>query len=167
MQYTIEVPFTGNVAKAFDIGIAALTSIGFRITEKKTASLDFEGPGMTGTRQSPLLGATQIRVLAGRNNLAPEAELGGVARMARFIALFPASLSLLLFVVFVGIAAAATPEQLGMVALIVSIPLGINIVIWLVLAPFLNRHIKGRSCRAIDALLHNMAVAGDEAIRQS
>jgi hypothetical protein len=163
MQYHVTVPFGGNAARAFDMAVASLTMLGFQIAAKDSAALEFVGPGMKSTRQSALLGASRIRIEAGADSLSLDAELGGVASMARFIALFPAGLCLFLFAIGVGIASITAPQHLVMIAAIAAASVAINIVIWLVLAPILTRYIKGRSCRAVDALLKNMAVVGREA----
>src|SRR5262245_19453591 len=115
MRYEISLPFRGDVAAAFDTAVIALTALGFRLTAKDNGSLDFTGPGMTNTRESALLGASQIRVVAGADTLSLEAELGGVARMARFLAFFPAGLCLFLFLLTIAIAAAVFPQQLGLI----------------------------------------------------
>lgn len=62
MQYASTVPFEGDTAKAFDLANAALTSLGFRISSRSELSLELIGPGMTSTRQSPLVGASRLRI---------------------------------------------------------------------------------------------------------
>ena len=71
MQYSATVPFRGDVGKAFDLAVASLTALGFRITAKDRAALEFAGPGMAGSRQSALLGATHLRITADRDSVRP------------------------------------------------------------------------------------------------
>jgi hypothetical protein len=160
MQYATAVPFRGNLKQALDLGIATLTSLGFRIVAKDSASLELTGPGMYSTRQSPLLGASRIQIAAEGGNLAVHAELGGVEWMSRFIQVFPATLCLLLFLVMVGIFAIVQPQSLGHVTAITGGVTGANLVVWLLLGPRLTRYIQARSCRAIDSLVGNMAAVG-------
>ncbi len=49
---------------------------------------------------SGLMGATRIRISSGRGDLAVEADLGGVAYLARFVKLFPIGLVLCLGIAF-------------------------------------------------------------------
>ena len=163
MQYTTAVPFNGNLASAFDLAIAVLTSNGFWIVAKNSSSVDLVGPGMSSSRQSPLLGASRIQLAGDRSELSAHVELGGVQRMSRFILFFPAGLSLFLFLVIVGIFAVVQPQSLGLAAAITGAVTVANVFIWLLLGPPLTRYIQARSCRAIDALINNMAAVGHDA----
>jgi hypothetical protein len=100
MQYVSTIAFDGNTAKAFDLAVAALRSLGFRVVARDDFSLDLVGPGMNSTRLSPLLGASRIQITRATGELALEAELAGIQRMARFVTLFPVGLSLALCVLF-------------------------------------------------------------------
>jgi hypothetical protein len=60
MNHIATIPFSGDTSRAFDLAIASLTSIGFRVTNRESRAVAFRGPGMNSTRQSPLLGATAI-----------------------------------------------------------------------------------------------------------
>jgi hypothetical protein len=158
MDYASTVPFDGNTAKAFDLASTALTSLGFRIVTRDDASLDLAGPGMNSTRQSPLLGASRIRVTRGPRELALGADLGGVQWMTRFATFFPVGLSLCLgvgFLVLFGLLFGP-----GAWILVVGPVTGVNALLWLVLGPVLGRRLRARTCQGIDALLNNMAVAG-------
>src|SRR5262245_24613833 len=98
MQYGKNVPFHGNADRALEAAISPLTSLGFRIVEQSPTAIELTGPGMNSSRESGLMGATRIRVVARSHELALDAELGGVERLSRFVRLFPVALSLGLFV---------------------------------------------------------------------
>ncbi len=140
------------------MAVAPLTALGFRIVDQSDGSLEFVGAGMNSTRQSALLGASRIHLAGGPSELTLEAELGGVARMSRFAALFPLGLCLLLFVVLSAVFGAIF--GLGWWVYLVAAVTGGNALLWLVLAPILSRFFKARTCQALDALLNNMAVVG-------
>jgi hypothetical protein len=163
MRYTTSVPFRGNLTEALQLAASSLTSIGFRIVAKDNASVEFAGPGMNSTRQSPLLGASRLRVAGGSEELSVDAELGGVERMSRFVRVFPIALNLVLLVVLVGVFAVVLPRAIGLAATIAGAATGANVLLWLLLAPVFARRLRDRSCRAIDTLMTNMeAVASDD-----
>lgn len=158
MSHTATVPFNGDSAKAFDLAIATLTPIGFRLEEKTPSSLRFSGPGMLSSRQSPLLGASSIQLVAGTNELVLTADLAGLRPLSRFIVLFPLTLCLFLLLLAVAMSAIFFPERLGLTVVLASLPLGVNALMWLVLGPVLIRFFTRRTHRALDVFLHNLAV---------
>src|SRR5687767_16040666 len=99
MHHSATLPFHGDSSQALNLAIAALTSIGFRLSEHTPESLDMTGPGMNNTRASALTGASRIQFRAGAGELSLDAELGGVQRMVRFVTWFPPLLCLFLGVV--------------------------------------------------------------------
>lgn len=161
MQYASTVPFEGDTARAFDLANAALTSLGFRISSRSESSLELTGPGMTSTRQSALMGATRLRITRGSHDLSIEAELGGVQTMSRFVTLFPIGLSLFLCVLML-VQFSVLSDHRGGVVPVIAIT-GLTALPWLFLGPLMARHVHARTCRAIDALLNNMASAGNAA----
>jgi hypothetical protein len=158
MRYEKTVSFNGDADQAFEVAVAPLTSLGFRLTQRSPTAIEFEGPGMKSSRESALMGATQIRVTARSRELALEAELGGVEFMSRFVRYFPLGLALVLFV-GLGIAfAVAFGGRLGMTWMWpLAAAAGGNVVLWLFLGPILASKFRNRTCAALDALLGNMA----------
>jgi hypothetical protein len=152
-RYAASVPFRGDADRAFALAESALTALAFRHTERTAAALELVGPGMNSTRQSALVGASRIRIVSDRGELALEADLHGVASMARFVILFPIGLCLFLAILFAivfsevfwGVAAAT----------------GAAALLWLLLGPLMARTIRARTCRALDALLANMVIVGE------
>lgn len=161
MDYTKSVCFEGDTAKAFDLAASALTGLGFRISSRDASSLELAGPGMTGTRQSALLGATRLQIARGAHDLSIQAELGGVRTMTRFVTLFPLALSLSLCLILGALFSAAFDHR-GWVWPVLG-GTGANALVWLFLGPWMARHIRNRTCRAIDALLDSMATTGNAA----
>jgi hypothetical protein len=161
MQYAASLPFKGDTGKAFGLAEAALTAIGFRITERTAGSVEMVGSGMNSTRQSALVGASRIHIRGGRGELALEADLGGVERMARFVTLFPPGLGLALGVLLgVVFSLARVP---GNWIVPVAVATGGYVLLWLVVGPLMARAIRGRTCRGLDVLLANMVAVGEAA----
>jgi hypothetical protein len=158
MQYATTIPFDGNTGKAFDLAGVVLTALGFRIVARDDSSLDATGPGLNSSRQNALLGASRIQVMRRSAELALEAELGGVQRLARFVTLFPVGLSLFLCVLFFVLFSLLFDHFLWVLPVVAMT--GANALLWLILGPLLARHFRGRTCQGIDVLLNNMAVAG-------
>lgn len=52
LHYASALAFDGNTAKAFDLAVASLSSLGFRITARDEPSLAMIGPGMTSNMAS-------------------------------------------------------------------------------------------------------------------
>ena len=156
MHYTATAPFTGDPARAIDVAVSILAPVGFRIDEKTASEVRLTGPGMNSNRQNPLVGASSIHLVASRTELALAAELGGVRRMSRFVIWFPLILCLVLFGIGAAVAAIKFPQQLQMVLTIAAIPVGINILLWLILGPIISRHLKRKTCEALDVLLSNL-----------
>jgi hypothetical protein len=158
MHYSTAVAFEGDTAKAFDLAAAALTSLGFRTIARDGSSLEMVGPPMTSNRQSALIGASRISVVHGADELSIEAELGGVQRMSRFVTYFPAGLCLFLCATFYVVFGLVLDHRGWEIPVLAAT--GGNVMLWLILAPLITRHMRGRTCRGIDALLENMAIAG-------
>lgn len=87
--------------------------------------------------------------------------MGGVQSMSRFVTLFPIGLSLFLCILFLVLFSATSDRRAGMVPVIAIT--GLTALPWLFLGPLMARQIYARTCRAIDALLNNMASAGSTA----
>jgi hypothetical protein len=152
VRHSESVPFSGDTNTALHLADAALTALGFRITERTAGSLEAVGPGMNSTRQSALLGASRIRIGSGHGELSIEAELGGVERMSRFVRRFPIGLGLLLAVVFVAAFGFRVPAWIA--PLVAVLP-------WLVIGPWMAQSMRARTCRGLDALLANMVAVGE------
>ncbi len=163
MRYDKTVPFDGDAVRAFEVAVAVLTGLGFRLVERSPTAIEFSGPGMNSSRESGLMGATRIRIAGRTRELALEAELGGVLRMAKFVRYFPLALSLGLFLVLAVVFWATMRHPMGDWWIW---PLGgalaINVVLWMFLGPMMSRMIERRTRQALDALLNNMALAAGE-----
>jgi type IV secretory pathway TrbD component len=158
MPYDASLPFRGNREKAFQLAESALAALGFRLKLRTPASLQFVGPGMNSTKQSPLTGASRIDIRAGSSSMDLEAELGGAEFMARFVSYFPLGLCVALAAVLSLVFGILFGTGMWMVA--VAVAAGGPAVMWLFLGPVLGRRIRERTCRALDALLESMVTEG-------
>jgi hypothetical protein len=139
------VPFRGNADAAFDLARTTVLSQGFTIVTDTHDELTAVGPGMQSNRQSPLLGASRLRLRVISSTIVGTATLGGVATMKKFVYLFPPGLFLALFLTFRLVGMSASP-----LILLGAAP-------WLLIAPLLASAIKRKTTRSIDALVGGMA----------
>jgi hypothetical protein len=155
MDYESRIAFHGEAERSFDLAMTILSSVGFRVVARDDARLEAEGAGMNSTRESPLTGASRVRIVHRHGEFQLEAELGGARKMCRFVALFPPALGLGLAAFFAVLFGVIIPEASPWTALI---PL-LAVSPWPLIAPILSRHITRRTVRALDTLLSNMASA--------
>lgn len=125
--------------------ITTLSQQGYKIVEKTKSSCRFEGPGLTSTRQNPLLGATKIFVYTD-NKLNLDCSLGGVRWMNKFFIWFPISLNLLLLIIF--------SFTIGVTLKLLLIMLG-TIAPWPIFIPLINKGLVRRTERAIEVIANN------------
>lgn len=158
MKHATATPFEGDAARAFDAAVLLLTNLGFRVVARSDSSLELVGPGMNSSREAALVGASRIEFRHGRGELTVEAELGGVRQMARFVSLFPLGLCLFLAVLLTAVFhLAGFPPWAATIVLTVT---GLNAIVWFFLAPIMARSMRTRTCRALDALVGNVASMG-------
>jgi hypothetical protein len=155
MQFTHSVLFEGNPDRAFDLACSSLTAIGFRLANKTESSLEWIGPGMHGSRQNPLMGASFIQIHHHNRELKLDAELGGIERMARFLKYFPAILLGGIGIVLSIVLLIATGPGVWVYPLFGV--LAINAVVWMIVGPILTRQFRSRTEKSLDTLLNNMA----------
>src|SRR5262245_24715831 len=137
MDYTTALPFRGDVDRAMRLAETSLTAAGLRIMERTGTTLTAEGPGMNNNRESPLLGASRLYLVARSGELAVEAELGGVRRLARFVTIFPPALCVGLAVVLSVVFSILAGPGLWMWP--VGLACGTIAAVWLVLGPIMAR----------------------------
>jgi len=159
-QYTSSVPFKGDAAKVFDWALGVLTPLGFQTVERKESSLEVVGSGMRIPRQNPLAGASRIQLSHDDDELTVTAELGGVERVTRFLAVFPQVVLQILALVFIVVFGLVLRME-GW-ALPAAIVVGGNAILWLILAPLIGRAFRKRTCEGLDALVQNMATIGQQ-----
>lgn len=164
--------FTTSAMKAGpsdDVVHAALLTLannGFAIVNRDENSADLTGPGLTSTRQNPLLGASKIHLELHGQQLRLDAELGGVDSMRRFLMRFPLVLGLglgLFFGVCGGLlfgrqfgVGFGVPWAQGWMWLLVSLGFALLPVSpWLFLSPMMSNMIQTRTQSALTTLVQN------------
>ena len=143
-EHKFTVLFRGDAQAALSLAQAALVAQGFEILAQSASELCVRGPGLHSTRQSPLLGATELSLHIAASSIEAQAALGGVARMKAFVYLFPPGLGLVLSLPFL---LAGLPNW--WVGLLAVAP-------WLVLSPLMGAMIERRTIRAIEGLVRSM-----------
>lgn len=154
MDYTHEIAFDGDLGRAFDLICQTLTVAGFAMPERSASHARFTGPGMTSTRESPLLGAGEILVTAREGRLTLEADLAGVRNMQRFITWFPPGLTLVLGLLLWGLL--LIREVRGPVWIAPALGAGLAVFFVLAFLP-MRRLLRGRTQDALRNLIENTA----------
>jgi hypothetical protein len=160
MHYTKTVDFNGNVATAFAVVTAALTTGGFKLERQDGRRLEFTRAqscyGREGT-WNPLGRAKQITLIASSRELSLEADLGGARNAARWLIVPVAAAG-------IGIALAIVRSTVrGSNWTIDKLPVLLGtlapvLLIGLVL-PLAMRHTRKRTNEALDLLVENAAMA--------
>ena len=160
MEYSKTVPFTGKAAKALEVARATLLPQGFQIVASTDYELRVAGPGMNGTRENPLRGITEASIIVRPSASAIEmrAKLGGVEKLKKFLTFFPLGMAIFFLILF-GVLALTLPALRN--PLFFLIPL-LALSPWLFLSPWMSRVIGRRTEQAVDTLLNNMVMLGND-----
>jgi hypothetical protein len=100
LVYHASRPFQGDVDKAFDLAVDALSALKFGLDSRTADSIRLTGPGMKSNRQNPLVGASQLEITLHHGQLDLTADLRAAERMMRFARTFPIALSCVVGVTF-------------------------------------------------------------------
>ena len=146
--YRFSTEFSGDASAAMDVGRIALLSQGFNILSDTGSELHAHGPGMHSNSQPPLVGATDFIIQVGSSTVAATATLGGIARMKKFLYLFPPGLALSL-----GLFGAFAEIEKLWYSLLFAAP-------WLLFSPVMARAMEHKTIQAVDSLIRGMAQAG-------
>ena len=151
-------PLAGDSDKALDFALGVLTGAGFRLTDRAPTSIETTGPGFHNSRESPLRGASTIRIEDRNGALNLYAELGGVEWMAKFLTWFPnlmcLGVGIVLTIVFL-----LTMGPGWWIGLVVGI-VAADAMLWLVLGPFIAKKLEARTRTELDTLVVNAAGIG-------
>lgn len=148
-------PYSGSPEELLRSFVPTLTQLGFRLEKQTPDSREFVGPGMSSSRQSPLLGASRILVRIEGRDVRVQAELGGVAKMKRFLVMLIGGLCVGLGALFGGLGAAGLMKSRNggefhfWIVLLPFVP-------WVFLIPWMARLIEKRTRAALDTLVHNL-----------
>lgn len=134
--------------------IQLLGANNFQVVNDAPGIIEFRGPGMNSTRQSPVVGASFIRLKANHGSVTLEAGLGGAKWMAKFIRYFPIALLVGLELVFAVVFGLVLPNPILGITIATS-AVGINLMIWSIIAGPMSRKIEERSKAAISGFMTN------------
>lgn len=152
----------GNGGRALEAAMLVLTSVGFEIERKGTSSAELTGKRLRSSKQHPLLGASRVRLAAEGGRLRLTAELGGIARMKRFLQWFPtiamAGAAVAMAVAFYAQYGLEKPEMWIAPAAVITF----DLVFCLVFVPLITRHLEKQTREALDVLVANAAQLGTE-----
>ncbi len=154
-RHRAAAPVGADPTAALDRAIAALSTVGFRIEDRRPDSARLTGPRLTSTRQNPLLGAGTVELTAGHGELALDADLAGTRFLRQFVTWFPPLLVLALTLPWLVLVAVGVlpPAQ----AIAPAVVAGLQLPLWLALGPLIRRRIIRGTEQALDTLVHNSA----------
>lgn len=160
MEYSKTVPFTGRASKALEVARSTFLPQGFQLTANTEYELRVTGPGINSTRENPLKGISEASIIIRPSTSAIElmATLGGVRKMKLFLIFFPLGMALLFLIVF-GVLALNLPDFRRPWIFLIPI---LSLSPWIFLAPLMARSIAKRTVQAIDTLLNNMVMMGND-----
>lgn len=154
MDYTKTVPFNGDSQKALEFSLNLFTQQGFTIVRKHEYGHELTGPGMVSSRQNPLVGISKVIVRIKSGQIKVQAEFGGIKKMQTFLILFICGMALFFFILF-GFLFRNRPNFNMLLPLAPFLP-------WPILIPVMIKSFKARTRRALDTLLNNMSMMGEE-----
>lgn len=159
MEYAKTVPFTGKPATALNVARLTFLPLGFQVTSNSDYELRAVATaGYSGTRDNPLKAISETTITVRDSSIEMKATLGGVEKMKTFLRVFPVAMLLLFLIVF-GVLAWQLPRLRQWWIFLIPI---LALSPWLFLAPLMTRMIERRTAQAIDTLLNNMVVMGQE-----
>jgi hypothetical protein len=149
IQYNKTIQFAGDVDAAMTMAKTIFGLNGFNLNQTGLGRLCLTGPGMTSTKQNPILGLSRGELTFTGEALELTGELGGVAFMKKFLYLFPPALVVVMMVIFMF----TNPDQ----------PVGFtplwSVVPWIVLSPVLSKYIQKKTEDAIATTLDSISKA--------
>ena len=159
-DFTLQMPFAGDTAKALDMLAASLSSEGFRITSRSAYEVGFKGPPQPRNygEMSRFWGASAVKVSAKGNALYLTAEMGEMKRagtIAKWIfgGMLAAALSGLVAMFYMG---SGTSD-----AVIIMLALTVPIVVFVaVLTRLMVSSQEQRTKAAYETLLNNAVMLG-------
>jgi hypothetical protein len=150
MDYSHTQDYPGDSTRALEHIVETFSQLGFRIEKRDPRSVQLTGPGMNNTRQSPLVGVSALSIEARPGSIALAANFGAIDRLLRLMSIIMLSLLVFLLVLFAFVFR-DNPDYHMWITLLPFLP-------WVVLHPLLRSILRRRLKRALDNLLHNVAM---------
>jgi hypothetical protein len=150
MEYQNRKHVPGEAGAASMRIVDSLTAQGFRIVTQNRDLVEMSGPGMSSSRQNPLVGASQVTIRSLGRELAIEADFAAVGRLVRTLGVVIFSMAIVFLVLFGFVIPSEHPVLRYILPVLPLAP-------WLFLLPWMNRLFKRRTARALDALLENVS----------
>lgn len=176
MTYSNSVAVTGDAQRVLASASTILMTIGFEVVEQAGDRIEFVGPGLSSTRQNPILGASKLIVGVEHGRLFVNADYGGVDSLRRFMIRFP-----LLLGIGIGSVFAVILSVVFLVLYILGVDMGpawaiawlsplmafgialTSVSPWIFLAPWITRHLQRKTADALDTLMTNVSHAAEMA----
>lgn len=156
MDYKKEEYFEGDLAKAIDVAKNTLLPNGFEIIDSSDSYLEaVNRTGLWGYNQYPLNGVSKAYISGRDGKVALKAELGGVAKMIKYLILFIGGM-MVFFLIFFGIQFHVQGQPINKLLRMIWAPFAP----WPIAIPLMGIWFKKRADRVLDTLLKNMISSG-------
>jgi hypothetical protein len=155
MDYSKGIPFVGDCEVALNAARLVLMQHGFTFGSIKDGVFEATGPGMSSSKQNPLMGASSVRITCAGGELRIEASFASIRKLGRTLAAVFAGVAVLLCAIFAVVFWGQDP-RLALMGIAPFLP-------WIVLLPVLLSMLRKRTIRALDALLANAAAMAQQA----
>ncbi len=147
MDYQRTLSLQGDAQLALEKAVQIFVQNNFALKKIHSNKMELCGPGMTSTKENPLVGVSKAWLKLSGKQITLEAELGSVRRMQWFIWIFPIALGLFLFLII-----GASEKNFRN-----ALPVCWAISPWIVLSPLMSWWMKRRTLRSLNVLLENSA----------
>jgi len=161
MDYQKSLALRGPPARALDLVVAALTTIGFKTDERGDARVRLTSPGMRSTRQNPLLVVSELVAEVRGDRLALDAKLGGLAQIEQVMHVIP-YLSGVVLATALSIAFWFAYQALWAIGLGIAVG-AVEIAIFRLVFPKVFANLRTKAIAALDALADQAAASGTRA----
>jgi hypothetical protein len=157
MTHEISEPFHGDASRAMQFAAASLTAAGFRIDEVTDTALRATGRMMCNSKENPLVGVSNLEIVAGGGTLRGRAELNSLKKFFFLMVFVLLGVLAVVEIIFLLVpmhdnSGHLTGHWMMLVPLLAMSP-------WVVLLPLIYVFMLKRVKRAAETLLHNCAVA--------
>jgi hypothetical protein len=150
VEYQNSKHVSGEAHAAAKRIVTSLTGQGFRIVTQNRDLVELAGPGMTSSRQNPLVGASKVVVRGLGREVTIEADFAAIRRLIRILAVVIFGMAILFCVLFGFVVPFEHPVLRFILPVLPLAP-------WLFLLPWMGRIFRRRTARAFDTLLESVA----------
>ncbi|MEZ6143050.1 MAG: hypothetical protein R3B84_21000 [Zavarzinella sp.] len=158
-DYETQMEYHGRGATAIEKAMTILVSRGFSLQEHSEQHVLATSSGYNNNRQDPLLGASQIELRAGYNNLQLSADLSSARWLQKFVSTFPMILTVVILGIVSIVLSLTTP--MGVWVYILLGIFAVDVVIFSIVGKLVGGKIMQNTTNALEQFLNNVVQLAD------